>query len=320
MSASDYPGVVILGPTASGKTGLGMALAARFHGEIISCDALQVYRCMDIGTAKATPAERDRVPHHMLDLRNPGQDFSAGEYQRSARQSLNAVRGQGKLPLVVGGTGFYLRALIDGLFEGPGRSDELRVRMRQIIELRGPGCLYRALRRVDPETSARIAPADSARIIRAYEVYLLTGKPMSWWQGQPRDTLLGYRWLRLGIETPRPLLYDRINARVTDMFDKGFIEEVRGLLERFPRDCQAFKAIGYREAAAYLEGKLSLEQAIEQTQQESRRYAKRQMTWFRSDSSVFWLDGALDPETLEAEAARLVADFLAKEEWRQPSH
>jgi tRNA dimethylallyltransferase len=139
---------------------------------------------------------------------------------------------------------------------------------------------------------------------------------MSWWQGRPRDTLLGYCWLKLGIETPRPLLYDRINARVTDMFDKGFIEEVRGLLERFPRDCQAFKAIGYREATAYLEGKLSLEQAMEQTQQESRRYAKRQMTWFRSDSSVFWLDGALVPETLEAEAARLVADFLAKEEWR----
>jgi tRNA dimethylallyltransferase len=312
MSSSEYPGVVILGPTASGKTRLGMALATRFHGEIISCDALQVYRFMDIGTAKATPAERDRVPHHMLDLRDPGEDFSAGEYHRIARQSLDAIRGQGRLPLVVGGTGFYLRALLDGLFEGPGRSDELRARMRRVIELRGPGCLYRALRRVDPEAAARIAPADSARIIRAYEVYMLTSRPMSWWQGRPRDTLLGYRWLKLGIETPRPLLYDRINSRVTDMFDKGFIEEVQGLLGRFPRDCRAFKAIGYREVVAVLEGRLSLAQAIEQTQQESRRYAKRQMTWFRSDSSIVWLDGALDPETLEAEAARLVADFLAK--------
>jgi len=310
MSASDYPGVVILGPTASGKTRLGTALAARFHGEIISCDALQVYRFMDIGTAKATPAEREKVPHHMLDLQDPGENFSAGEYQRTARQYLDAVREQGRLPFVVGGTGFYLRALIDGLFEGPGRSDDLRARMRRIIESRGPGSLYRALRRIDPQTAARITPADSARIIRAYEVYLLTGRPMSWWQGRPRDALRGYRWLRLGIETPRPLLYDRINTRVADMFDKGFIEEVRGLLGRFPRDCQALKAIGYREVVAYLEGELSLEQAIEQTQQESRHYAKRQMTWFRSDSRVIWLDGALDPETLEAGAARLVADFL----------
>lgn len=312
MSASDYLGVVILGPTASGKTRLGMALAARFRGEIISCDALQVYRFMDIGTAKATPAERDRVPHHMLDLRDPGEDFSAGEYQRIARQSLDAVRRQGRLPLVVGGTGFYLRALIDGLFAGPGRSDDLRARMRRIVEVRGPRCLYRALRRVDPGTASRIAPADSPRIIRAYEVYLLTGRPMSWWQGRPRDALLGYRWLKLGIETPRPLLYDRINTRVAEMIDKGLIEEVQGLLDRFPRDCQAFKAIGYREVAAYLEGKLTLVQAVEQTQQESRRYAKRQMTWFRSDSSVIWLDGALDPEMIESEAAHLVAEFLAK--------
>lgn len=306
----DYPGIIIVGSTASGKTRLGLALAARFHGEIISCDALQVYRSMDIGTAKASAAERDRVRHHMLDLRDPGEDFSAGDYQRLARASLRAIRERGSLPLVVGGTGFYLRALIDGLFEGPGRSDSLRARMRRIIQRRGSRCVYRALGRVDPGAAARIAPADSARIIRAYEVYLLTGRPMSWWLSRPRDALYGFRWLKLGIALPRPLLYERINRRVEEMFEKGFVEEVGRLLARYPRDCQAFKAIGYREIAAHLEGTLSLQQAIEETQQESRRYAKRQMTWFRSDPSVVWLNGALDAETLEAEAECLVANFL----------
>ncbi len=307
---SEYPVIVIVGPTASGKTRLGLALAEQFRGEIISCDALQVYRHMDIGTAKATPQEREKIPHHGLDLREPGEDFSAGEYQRMARESLKTIQGRNALPLVVGGTGFYLRALFDGLFEGPQRSDALRARMRRIIRGRGASSLHHALRRVDPETAARISPADSARIIRAYEIYLLTGRNMHWWQSRPRDVLCGYRWLKLGIEVPRHLLYDRINRRVEEMFETGFIDEVRGLLERYPRECQAFKAIGYREVASYLEGKLSLQLAKEQTQQESRRYAKRQMTWFRSDPGIVWLDGTLDSDALAADAGRLTAEFL----------
>ena len=299
-----------MGPTASGKTRLGLGLAARFHGEIVSCDALQIYRFMDIGTAKASFAERNRVVHHMLDLREPGEDFSAGDYQRKARECLEAIRRRGCLPFVVGGTGFYLRALMDGLFEGPGRSDSLRARMRRIVGRRGSHCLHRALDRIDPATAARLAPADSARIIRAYEVYILTGRPMSWWLSRPRNRLQGYRWHKLGIATPRPLLYERINRRVEEMFEAGFVEEVRGLLARYPRNCQAFKAIGYREIAAYLDGKLSLQEAIQETQQESRRYAKRQMTWFRSDPSVIWLDGALEEEALEAEAGKLVSEFV----------
>ncbi|HYK92083.1 MAG TPA: tRNA (adenosine(37)-N6)-dimethylallyltransferase MiaA [Acidobacteriota bacterium] len=311
MSEGDYPGLVVLGPTASGKTQLGLAMAERFRGEIISCDALQVYRHMDIGTAKATASDRARVLHHGLDLKDPGEDFSAGDYQRISRESLTAIRGRGALPLVVGGTGFYLRALIDGLFEGPGRSDALRTRMRRIISRRGTNCLYDALRRVDPGTAGQISPTDSARIIRAYEIYLLTGRPMSWWQCRPRDALRGYRWLKLGITVPRPLLYERINRRVEEMFDRGFVEEVKGLLERYPRNCQAFKAIGYREIASYLEGRLTLQQAREETQQESRRYAKRQMTWFRSDPNVVWLDGEAGTAALEVEAARLADEFLA---------
>ncbi len=310
MSSSDGSVIVVLGPTASGKSRLGLALAEHFGGEIISCDALQIYRFMDIGTAKATPAERSRIRHHALDLRDPGEDFSAGDYQRIARESLKAIRQRGVLPLVVGGTGFYLRALIDGLFEGPGRSDDLRARMRRIVRRRGTGCLYNALRRVDRQTAARISPADSVRIIRAYEIYLLTGRTMHWWQSQPRDALCGYRWLKLGIAVPRPLLNDRINQRVEEMFEMGFIEEVRGLLEQYPRDCQAFKAIGYREVAAHLEGRLSLRQAIEETQQASRQYAKRQMTWFGSDPGIVWVDGTLDPPVLEARATQLAAGFL----------
>ncbi len=310
MTASDYPAIAVLGPTASGKTRLGMAIAERFHGEIISCDALQVYRFMDIGTAKATQPERARIPHHMLDLKEPGEDFSAGEYQRVARESLSAIRARGTLPVVVGGTGFYLRALTDGLFQGPGRSEAIRCRLRRILQRRGPVRLYRALERVDPQTAARLAPTDSARMIRAYEVYLLTGRNMHWWQSRPRDALLCYHWLKLGIAVPREILYERINQRVEEMFNQGFVEEVRGLLERFPRDCQAFKAIGYREIASFLEGKLSMQQAIEETQRESRRYAKRQMTWFRSDPSIVWLEGTRGAEYLESEASRLAAEFL----------
>ncbi len=307
---SNYPVIVVVGPTASGKTRLGLALAEKFNGEIISCDALQIYRYMDIGTAKATPRERERIPHHGLDIREPGEDFSAGDYQRLAREALKTIQGRNALPFVVGGTGFYLRALFDGLFEGPRRCDVLRARMRRIIQRRGVASLYHALRRVDVETAARISQADSARIIRAYEVYLLTGRNMHWWQSRPRDVLCGYRWLKLGIEVPRPLLYDRINRRVEEMFEMGFIDEVRSLLENYPRECQAFKAIGYREIAAYLEGRLSLQQAKEQTQQQSRRYAKRQMTWFRSDPGIVWLDGTLDSDALGADAARLTTGFL----------
>lgn len=310
MVGNEHPVIALLGPTGSGKSGLAMDVAAELRGEIISCDALQVYRNMDIGTAKPTREERARVPHHMLDLRDPGQDFSAGDYQRLAREALSEISNRGRLPLVVGGTGFYFRALMDGLFEGPGRSDELRSRMRPIVESRKAPSLHRALRRVDRQTADRIMPTDVSRIIRAYEVYLLTGKTMSWWQDHPRDALRGYRSLRLGISWPRETLYQRINERVEQMFGAGFVEEVRGLLDQYPRSSQAFKAIGYRQIAAYLEGQSKLEQAVEETQRESRRYAKRQLTWFRSDPQIVWLEGTVGPEELTAQALRHIRDFL----------
>jgi tRNA dimethylallyltransferase len=309
--ADDYAGIVILGPTASGKSHLAMALAPLFHGEIVSCDALQVYRQMNIGTAKASPAEQALFQHHMLDLRDPGQGFSAGDYQRAARQVIGEIRQRGNVPFVVGGSGFYLRALIDGLFEGPARSDELRARMREIIKRKSPKTLHRALQRVDPESARRLDSSDAERIIRAYEVYLISGKPMSWWQKQPRDAFKGYRWLKLGIAVPREHLYERINQRVEEMLKGGFLEEVRGLLDRFPRSSQAFKAIGYRQIAEFLEGRLSYQQAIEETKIESRRYAKRQMTWFRSDYSIAWLDGQADFTELQNGASVLISAFLS---------
>jgi tRNA dimethylallyltransferase len=305
-------GIVIIGPTASGKTRLALDLALQFQGEIVSCDALQIYRHMNIGTDKILPHEQQGVTHHLLDVRDPGQDFSAGDYQRLAREAIREIHERGHLPFVVGGTGFYLRALIDGLFEGPARSEELRVRMRKIIRRKGSRILHRFLQRVDPASAAKIAETDAERIIRAYEVYLISRKPMSWWQRQPRDTLKGYRWLKLGLRVPREQLYQRINQRAEKMFQAGFLEEVRSLIDRFPGESHAFKAIGYRQAAEYLEGRLTLAEAIDETKKQSRHYAKRQLTWFRADSEIVWLDGQLNSSELRIQAADLVNEFLNK--------
>ena len=310
-AGGDYPAIAVLGPTASGKSTLGVALAERFGGEIVTCDALQVYRHMNIGTAKPGADERRRVPHHMLDLRDPCDDFSAGDYLRLGREALSAIRARNRIPIVVGGTGFYLRALTEGLFAGPGRSAELRQRMRCIVSRRSPEIIHRALRRVDPAAAAKLAPGDAERNIRAYEIYLLTGHTMSWWQSQPKDSLVGFRWLKLGLLWPRAQLYARIDTRVEEMFRHGFIEEVQALMARFPRDCHAFKAIGYRQVAGHLEGKWSLDAAIEDTQRGSRRYAKRQMTWFRSDREVVWFDATTDPGKLFDAVADAITGFLA---------
>jgi tRNA dimethylallyltransferase len=312
MNQNDTPAIAIVGMTASGKTALGMALARRFSGEIITCDALQVYRHMDIGTAKPGAHDRSLVAHHLLDLREPCDDFSAGDYLRLARQALAGIRERGTVPFVIGGTGLYLRALIEGLFDGPGRSEALRVRMRTIAAQRGPAAIHRALRRVDPEAAARLAPADLERNIRAYEIYGVSGRTMTWWQSQARDRLLGYRWLKLGISWPRPLLYERINRRVEAMFAAGFVAEVASLMTRYPRDCHAFKAIGYRQIARHLAGERSLQDALEDTQQESRRYAKRQATWFRSDPEIIWLDAMRGENAVLDKAAGIVEEYLSR--------
>jgi len=309
--------IAVVGPTASGKSRLGIALARAFNGEIVGCDALQVYRQMDIGTAKVTLKEREGVPHHMIDVADPDREFSAGDYQRQARMAIREISGRGRLTVVVGGTGFYLRALIDGLFDGPERSEELRARMRAIIRRKGTNILHRLLARTDPESAARIAVNDADRIIRACEIRLVSGKNMSWWQNRPRNALTDCRWLKIGIDAPRELLYQRINLRVERMFENGLLDETRRLLEIYPATCPAFKAIGYRQAAEYLDGQITLTQAIESTRMESRRYAKRQLTWFRADREIIWLragddagddiDAAAGPVEQAADAVR---DFI----------
>jgi tRNA dimethylallyltransferase len=306
----DHPAIAVVGPTASGKSQLAMAMAMEFRGEIISGDALQVYRGMDIGTAKPTTAARACIPHHMLDLCNPGEDFSAGDYQRIGRDVLQAVVARRNLPIVEGGTGFYLRALIDGLFAGPGRSEALRSRIRKVLSRRGPARLHSILRRVDPRSAERISAADAARILRALEVWFLTRRPLSSWQDQPRVALSGFRWLKLGIAWPRERLYRRIDARVEEMYRNGLVEESRALLRAYPRDCHAFKAIGYRQCSVLLDGACTLEQAISDTQQQTRRYAKRQFTWFRSLHDLVWLEGDEDFHRLVSRASELIRHWL----------
>lgn len=310
MFTSEYPAIAVLGPTASGKTSLGLALAERFRGEIVVCDALQVYRHMNIGTAKPALEERRGIRHHMLDLREPCDDFSAGDYLRIGREALRDIQSRSGIPFVVGGTGFYMRALIDGLFDGPGRSNELRARLRRIAAKRGAHCIHNALRRVDPETAAHLAPSDVERNIRAYEIYLLTRRTMSWWQKQPKDKLAGFQWLKLGIRWPRAQLYARIDQRVEEMFKQGFVDEVRSLTTEYPSECHAFKAIGYRQIAACLKSCGNMEQAKADIQRESRRYAKRQMTWFRSDPEIVWFDAGTGIERSIDQACNAVAAFL----------
>ncbi len=307
----EYPAVLIVGPTASGKSQMGLDVSKTFRAEIISCDAMQIYRGMDIGTAKPPHSERSAVPHHLIDLKEPNQPFSAGDYQRHGREALAVVRARRALPVVVGGTGFYVRALVEGLFEGPGRFKELRTRLTRVADRRGSACMHRALKRVDPAMAESIAPSDRSRVIRACELYLATGKTMTWWQKQqPADRLRGYRWLKLAIAWPRDRLYQRINTRVETMFARGFREEVQSLVERYPKDCNAFKAIGYSQVIRCLQGEISLAEATEQTKQETRRYAKRQMTWFRGDPSIRWLEGARGEDFVASEATRLVSDHL----------
>jgi tRNA dimethylallyltransferase len=298
--------VVILGPTGSGKTTLSVALAQQFDGEIISCDSVAVYQGLEIGSAKPSAGQRKQVPHHLLDVVTPDAFYTAGDYSRAARTAIVAIAARGKLPIVTGGTGLYLRALLQGLFPGPQRSASLRDRLLRKAEARGPAVLHRILKRLDPASAARVHANDVAKVIRAIEVTLSAGQPMSeaWKEG--REPLTGYRVLRLGLDPERLQLYERINARARAMFAEGLIEETRDLLARYGPS-PALASLGYRQAAQFLDGSLTLEQAIAAASQGHRNYAKRQLTWFRREPEVSWLKGFGDDLSVYAEAERLVA-------------
>jgi tRNA dimethylallyltransferase len=300
--------VVILGPTASGKTALSLALAQKFDGEIVNCDSGAMVREFDIGTAKPTADERARAPHHLFDCIDPTEYMTAGEYARQARRVLEEISGRGHLPIVVGGTGLYLRALLEGLFPGPQRSEELRERLRKSAARRGPNHLHRVLRCLDRAAAERVHANDLPKLIRAIEVCLASRQKMSelWQQG--RDSLRGFRMLRVGLDPDRAALYDRINQRGRAMFETGLVEETKNLLEKYGSTARPLASLGYRQAVQLLRGELTRELAVSAAQQAHRNYAKRQMTWFRREPEVAWLKGFGDDPQIQRQAMQRVAD------------
>jgi tRNA dimethylallyltransferase len=300
--------LVVLGPTASGKTALSVALAERFDGEIVNCDSVALYREFDVGTAKPTPSERARAPHHLLDWVAPTSHITAGEYARQARQVLDEIKARGGLPILVGGTGLYLRALLEGLFPGPQRSEELRERLRELADTRGSSYLHHILRRLDRAAAERIHPNDAPKLIRAIEVCLASRQKMTeLWRQHGRDPLLGFRIVRLGLDPDRNALYDRINRRAQQMFEAGLVEETQRLLEKYGDAAAPLFSLGYKQAVQFLTGELTRKQALQAAQQAHRNYAKRQMTWFRREPEVHWLRGFGDDAEIQQAAEAWVS-------------
>jgi tRNA dimethylallyltransferase len=318
FGAKDPLVVLLLGPTGSGKTALSLALGEQFNGEIVSCDSVAVYRGMDLGTAKPTAAERAHLPHHLIDVADPDQPFTAGEYSRQARAALKTITEKNHLPIVTGGTGLYLRALAEGLFPGPARQADLRERLERSRQRHGDPWLHRLLTRLDPASAARIHANDVPKLLRAIEICIAARQPLSQLlsdQETARDPLTGFRLLRIGLNPPRKALppreglYDRLNQRAAAMFSAGLVEETRALLARYG-PVKALDSLGYRQAAAVLNGTLTPPAAIEAAQQGHRNYAKRQLTWFRREPEVHWLEDFGDqPETLRAAAALVRANL-----------
>jgi tRNA dimethylallyltransferase len=295
------PLVVVVGPTASGKSSLAVRLAERFGGEVAACDSTQLYRGFDIGTAKPSLSERRGIPHHLIDVLGPQDDATAGGYRQSALRILEDLRQRKRLPVFTVGTGLYLRALLEGLADVPQRSEELRERLRASIEDHQPGHLHRILKRLDPEAAIKIAPADEQKLIRAVEVCVLTRKPVSEVLRTGRVPLKGWRVIKVGLMPPREKLNERIHARTDAMLERGWKGEVQALLEAgFSEDSKPFDFIGYRELRAVVRGEITLEEARGAIQQATRRYAKRQNTWFRREQGVRWFSGFGDDASLQA--------------------
>lgn len=307
MTVNGTPLVAIGGPTASGKSFLAMSLADLIPVEIINFDSMQVYRGMDIGTAKPDRGDRRAVPHHLLDIRDPDEPFSVGQYIPLFRETARAIVHRGRLPVAVGGTGLYLRGALGGLFEGPERDEELREELRQ-LESSDPGTLYRMLEERDPETASRTMPRDLVRVVRALEVLELTGTTISELQARHSFRDRPFQAAIYCLNPARDQLYRWIEERVEEMMEQGLLDEVEGLKARgYSRDLTSMKALGYRELMAYLDGEISLEEALELIVRNTRRYAKRQITWFRGEKGVRWL------EYEEREEIPLLAERIAKE-------
>jgi tRNA dimethylallyltransferase len=304
----ELPLIVILGPTASGKSTLGVWLAEQLNGEVVACDSTQLYRGFDIGTAKPTVEERRGIAHHLIDVLDGTREATAGGYRERAISVLKDLRVRGKVPVFTVGTGLYLRVLLEGLADVPQRSDELRKRLRASAVEHRPGRLHRVLQRLDPESAEKIAAADEQKLIRAIEVCLLTKRPLSEVHRSGRRALEGWSPVKIGLMPDREELYGRIHARTESMLERGWLDEVRGLLERgVTEDAKAFDFIGYRELRSVLKGEMKLEDATTAIQQATRRYAKRQITWFRREPGVEWLAGFGDESRIQGVALKRIS-------------
>lgn len=287
----------LVGPTASGKTDLSIKMAEKLNCEILSADSRQIYKYMDIGTAKPPREIRERIPHHGIDLCTPDAYYSAGQYSQYGRNVIQDILSRGKIPLVVGGSGLYIRALVDGIFEGNFKNESLRIELKKEAQEKGIASLYKRLSQIDPETASKIHPNDAKRIIRALEVYLLSGIPISTWQKEKTQPA-NFRPLFFGLLWDRKILVQRIETRVHQMIEQGLVEEVQRLLEMgySPEKHNALDSVGYKEMVRYLEGKTSLQKAILEIQKNTRRFAKRQMTWFKRDPRIEWIEIPKNPD------------------------
>jgi tRNA dimethylallyltransferase len=290
----EAPLLVVVGPTAVGKSEFALLACERFDGEIVGVDSMQVYRGLDRGTAKPGPKELGRVPHHGIDLAEPGEDFSLGDFVRHAEAAIASIRRRGRLPVLVGGTGLYLRGLLKGIVDLPPRDEPLRARLRALSERRGPGGLHRLLARVDPAGAARLRPGDRQRLVRALEVYYTARRGLADLIGESPFGPDRFASVKIGLSMARESLYRLIDARVDRFFAEGLVDEVRRLIEGgCAESANAFKALGYRETLRHLRGEISLAEAVTLTKRNTRRYAKRQGTWFRREQGVVWFE--IDP-------------------------
>lgn len=304
------PLIAILGPTATGKSSLGLAVADALDGEIVNCDSTAVYRGFDIGTDKVPMAERRGVPHHLVDIADPTEDYTAAAFGRDAARVIGEIHGRGRVPILVGGTGFYYRALTRGLFPGPGRHDELRARLDRVAGRRGVEFLWRMVRRVDPDSARRIQPRDRKRLVRALEVYFQTGQPLTAHFAQTVSPLdADVTITAVALDLARPLLVERLARRVDAQFDAGLFDEVRGLLERgVPAEARPFTGLVYRQALDHLRGVRDLEATRALIVQENRRYARRQLIWFRKEPNLWWFDGPGESPVVQARVLSLLAE------------
>jgi tRNA dimethylallyltransferase len=300
----------VLGPTATGKSALGIAIARAFGGEIINCDSTAVYRGFDIGTDKLSVGDRGGVPHHLIDIADPADEYTAAQYARDAAGVIRDIHARGLLPIVVGGTGFYYRALTRGLFPGPGRDAPLRARLDRVADRRGVERLHAILNRVDHDSAVRIQPRDRKRIVRALEVYLLTGRPLTSHFAETQSPIPGVDVVAIGLRLPAPVVSERVTRRVDEQFDRGLLDEIRGLLAAgVPEDARPFGGLVYRQALEHLHGVRDERATRALISQENRRYARRQLTWFRKEPGLTWFDGPGG----SAETTAAVLDFLTRQ-------